>query len=84
MNRVGASGATYYAIEFHGEGVETLSISERMTLANLASEMGAKTAVFPPDEILISWLKNKHESIEITESDLIWSDEGATFSSEIV
>jgi homoaconitate hydratase family protein/3-isopropylmalate dehydratase small subunit len=84
MNRVGASGATYYAIEFHGKGVETLSISERMTLANLASEMGAKTAIFPPDDILISWLKNKHKSIEITKSDLIWSDSDASFSSEII
>lgn len=83
MNKVGASGATYYAIEFLGEGVETLSISERMTLANLASEMGAKTAIFPPDKVLINWLKNKYNSIEISENELIWSDKDATYSSEV-
>ncbi len=83
MNKVGASGATYYAIEFHGDGVETLSISERMTLANLASEMGAKTAIFPPDQILINWLKNKYASIKIIENELIWSDDDAIFQSEI-
>ena len=48
MNLISASGANYQAIEFHGDGVKTLSVSERMTLTNLASEMGAKTAIFPP------------------------------------
>lgn len=84
MNKVGASGATYQAIEFHGEGVKSLTISERMTLANLASEMGAKTAIFPPDEVLMNWLEEKHDNAElIKEEALIWSDEDAVFSLEI-
>lgn len=84
MNKIGASGATYQAIEFHGDGVKTLSISERMTLANLASEMGAKTAIFPADEVLLKWLKEKHGKQEILdEEDLIWSDEDASFSFEV-
>jgi 3-isopropylmalate/(R)-2-methylmalate dehydratase large subunit len=52
IGMLGADGANYLSIEFHGEGVSSLEISDRMTLANLASEMGAKNAVFPPDEIL--------------------------------
>ncbi|MEF2978468.1 3-isopropylmalate dehydratase large subunit [Subtercola sp. YIM 133946] len=44
-----ADGATYYSVEFHGSWVESLSTSERMTLCNLAMEMGAKNAVVPPD-----------------------------------
>ena len=84
MNKIGAAGATYQAIEFHGEGVKTLSISERMTLANLASEMGAKTAIFPADDILLEWLSVKygHES-SLNKEDLLWSDEDAVFSSEV-
>ena len=44
-----ADGATYYSVEFHGSWVESLSVSERMTLCNLAMEMGAKNAFVPPD-----------------------------------
>jgi 3-isopropylmalate/(R)-2-methylmalate dehydratase large subunit len=44
-----ADGATYLSVEFHGSWVESLSVSERMTLCNLAMEMGAKNAFVPPD-----------------------------------
>ncbi|MHA1217383.1 MAG: aconitase/3-isopropylmalate dehydratase large subunit family protein [Candidatus Heimdallarchaeaceae archaeon] len=84
MNKIGAAGATYYAIEFHGKGVENLSISERMTLANLASEMGAKTAIFPPDKVLINWLKEKHYSSGSPQEELFWSDKDAIFNREII
>ncbi len=84
MNKIGAAGATYYAIEFHGKGVEALSVSERMTLANLASEMGAKTAIFPPDKVLIKWSKEKHGSSVILQEELFWSDKDAIFSREII
>ncbi|MCG3222737.1 MAG: 3-isopropylmalate dehydratase large subunit [Candidatus Heimdallarchaeota archaeon] len=81
MNAIGAAGALYKSIEFHGEGVKNLSISERMTLANLASEMGAKTAIFPPDVMLVDWLKKKHSDKDIiAEDDLFWSDDNAIFS----
>jgi homoaconitase/3-isopropylmalate dehydratase large subunit len=43
-------------VEFHGSYVETLSVSERMTLCNLAMEMGAKNAFVPPDEVTRSYL----------------------------
>jgi len=44
-----ADGATYLSVEFHGSWVSSLSTSERMTLCNLAMEMGAKNAFVPPD-----------------------------------
>lgn len=47
IGMIGSAGANYLSIEFHGDGVRSLSISDRMTIANLASEMGAKNAVFP-------------------------------------
>ncbi len=75
IGMIGSDGANYLSIEYHGEGVETLSISDRMTLANLASEMGAKNAVFPPDQVLFDYLGHKTNGL--------WADEGAKYSKEI-
>ncbi|MDF1549719.1 MAG: aconitase/3-isopropylmalate dehydratase large subunit family protein [Bacteroidales bacterium] len=76
IGMIGSAGANYMSIEYHGEGVKTLGISERMTLANLASEMGAKNAVFPPDEVLAAFYgKNKVEGI--------WADENAVYEKQI-
>ena len=47
---LGADGATYRALEFAGSAVEGMSISSRMTIANMAVEAGAKCALFTPDE----------------------------------
>jgi len=75
IGMIGAAGANYMSIEFHGDGVRSLSISDRMTLANLASEMGAKNAVFPLDNILKEFLGGKDVGI--------WADEDADYASEI-
>jgi homoaconitate hydratase family protein len=45
-----ADGATYCSVEFHGSYVGSMPVSERMTLCNLAMEMGAKNAFVPPDD----------------------------------
>ena len=76
IGMIGSAGANYLSIEYHGEGVKTLSISQRMTLANLASEMGAKNAVFPSDEVLADFYGE-----EDTEG--VWADEGADYLKEI-
>lgn len=47
---LGADGATYRALEFAGSAVERMSVSSRMTMANMAIEAGAKCALFTPDE----------------------------------
>ena len=46
---IGASGATYKAVEFTGSTISGLSIGERMTLCNMTVEMGAKTGLINPD-----------------------------------
>jgi len=77
IGMIGSDGANYMSIEFHGEGVKTLGISERMTLANLASEMGAKNAVFPADEVLAEFYgKQKLENGT-------WADEDAHYEKNI-
>ena len=59
IGMIGTDGANYMSIEYHGEGVRNLTISDRMTIANLASEMGAKNAVFPADETLDLFLRGR-------------------------
>jgi len=77
IGMIGSAGANYCSIEYHGEGVKTLSIAMRMTLANLASEMGAKNAVFPADKVLAEFLGV--ESIE----NGVWADSDAKYLQEI-
>ena len=75
IGMIGSAGANYMSIEYHGEGVRTLSIAQRMTLANLASEMGAKNAVFPSDEVLDEFFGQHTEGI--------WADPDAGYAKEI-
>lgn len=55
LNIFGVDGATYKAMEFGGD-LRALSVSARMTVANMVVEMGAKNAVFEYDRILHDWL----------------------------
>lgn len=50
IGKLGADGCGYKSVEFYGGAVSGLSISERMTMTNLAMEMGVKCAFVPPDE----------------------------------
>jgi len=72
---IGSDGANYMSVEYHGDGVNALDISDRMTLANMASEMGAKNAVFPADEILLEFLGEKYVGI--------WADPDADYAGSI-
>ena len=51
-------------MEFGGEGLSNLSIDERATLCNMATECGAKTGICEPDEALIKWLLEKRPEID--------------------
>ena len=57
--RLGVLGALYEILEFHGDGVGTLSISERFTLCNMATEVGAKGGVFPFDGVTAAYLQGR-------------------------
>jgi 3-isopropylmalate/(R)-2-methylmalate dehydratase large subunit len=59
IGQIGADGAIYKAIEFSGPTIEGLSISERMTLCNMAVEAGAKTGIINPDEKTLSYVRNR-------------------------
>lgn len=48
-----------HAIEFVGDGVKYLSIDERLTIANMTTEWGALSGLFPVDDKIISWYENR-------------------------
>ncbi len=78
---IGADGANYCCVEFHGE-LENLTMADRITIANMGVEMGAKAAVFPVDAVTTEYLK----SCGISESDYsaIWADDGAVYKQELI
>ncbi len=56
IRRLGVDGALYKAIEFTGEGVRHLDMSDRFSMCNMAIEAGAKNGIFAVDEITTAWL----------------------------
>ena len=73
-----AEGANYRSIEFYGDCVEKMSVSERFTLANLSMEMGAKFAVVPFDEITKKYLApltDRPFQPVYADSDAVYSEE---------
>ena len=61
------------AIEYHGEGVASLSIDDRMTIANISTEMGVVSSAFPPDDRLADYFNEPAVRG-------VWADEEAVYS----
>jgi homoaconitate hydratase family protein len=75
-----AGGATYSAVEFHGD-VGSLSIDDRFTIANMGIEMGAKITVFSVDEVTEAYLGSI--GIERSSYEPIWADPDAAYAREL-
>ncbi|MCM1364146.1 MAG: 3-isopropylmalate dehydratase large subunit [Faecalibacterium sp.] len=57
IGKIGVDGALYKSMEFTGEGLASLSIYDRLTMANMAIEAGAKNGIFEVDEQTIAYIK---------------------------
>jgi len=72
IGKLTVEGANYISVEYHGDSAKDLTISERMTIANMSMEMGAKNAVFAPDSVLSEFLGRPIE-------EPIWADDDADY-----
>lgn len=74
IGKLGSAGGTGYIVEFAGETIEALSMEGRMTLCNMAIEMGAKAGLVAPDDTTFDYLKGR----QFAPKDQSW-DEAVTY-----
>ncbi|MBQ9404177.1 MAG: 3-isopropylmalate dehydratase large subunit [Synergistaceae bacterium] len=59
IGKIGVDGALYKSLEFSGDGLSELTMSDRLTIANMAIEAGAKNGIFPVDNITREFLSGR-------------------------
>lgn len=59
IGRIGIDGALYQAMEFAGPAIGGLSMSERLTICNMAIEAGGKSGIIAPDEVTLEYVKGR-------------------------
>jgi len=76
---ISTKGALYKSLEFHGEGLSSISIDGRMSISNMVVEAGAKFGILIPDKKLENWLKSRGlNSLNFT-----YPDDDATYEKEM-
>ena len=75
---VGADGARYQACEYAGEVVRDLDVSQRMTISNMAIEMGGKAGIIEPDKKTEAYVKERVPGYKLDKN--LKSDAGAEYS----
>ncbi len=86
IGMIGVDGALYKSMEFCGEGVHTLSVSERLCMANMAIEAGGKNGIFEVDEKTIEFIKEaggKEPTIYKADDDAVYDETYVIDLSEI-
>jgi len=81
IGALGANGATYRVLEFSGEGLKTLNMEDRFTIANMCVEAGAKTGLFPADEVTKEFLEKMGRGEKYIH---LFPDENAIYEKEII
>lgn len=78
IGMIGVDGALYKSMEFAGEGLQYLNIDDRLCIANMAIEAGAKNGIFPVDDITREYTNGRFqgEPVEYT------ADEDAEYEAE--
>lgn len=91
IGKVGHAGGTGYVVEFAGDAIASLSMEGRMTVCNMAIELGAKAGMIAPDQTTIDYIRGKEFAPkgEVLEQAIAYwqslkSDEGARFDAEVM
>ena len=77
IGRIGVDGALYKAMEFVGETIGKLPIADRLSMANMAIEAGAKNGIFAPDAITNEYVKKRAKrdyKFYASDADTVYSD----------
>lgn len=61
IGKIGVDGALYRSMEFTGEGVKSLSVTDRLTICNMAIEAGAKNGIFEVDEKTLAYIAERSD-----------------------
>lgn len=79
IGKIGVDGARYQSMEFVGEGVASLTMDDRFTIANMAIEAGAKNGIFPVDARTNAYLENRAQRPGV----IFEADPGAVYAQVI-
>jgi 3-isopropylmalate/(R)-2-methylmalate dehydratase large subunit len=79
VGEIGADGALYMSVEWHGEAIEQLDLSQRAVLPNMMAEAGAKNSYIPPDEPVYLFLNER----AVREYEAIHPDSDAHYAIEL-
>ena len=78
IGMIGVDGALYKSMEFVGDGIQYLSMDDRLTIANMAIEAGGKNGIFPVDDLTRAYMK-EHSTRPFVEYE---ADEDAVYHEE--
>ena len=78
IGKIGVDGALYKSLEFTGDGVSSLCMDDRFTIANMAIEAGAKNGIFPVDDQALSYIKEHSSKTSVVyeaDADAVYDEE---------
>ncbi len=79
IGEIGVDGALYQSLEFTGDGLKYMNMDDRLTIANMAIEGGAKNGIFPVDEKTIAYMKEHSDKAPV----IYEADPDAEYTREI-
>ncbi len=80
IGRIGVDGALYRSLEFTGDGVAALSMDDRLCIANMAIEAGAKNGIFPVDDVTMRYVEGRFQRQPVVYE----ADADAVYDEEVV
>jgi methanogen homoaconitase large subunit len=80
VGMIGADGASYKALEVYGTTTADLSMEGRLTVSNMAIEVGAKAGIIPPDRKTFEYIERIQPQLSYTPC---YADEGASYADEL-